>query len=103
MFKLINKIVNMSFENGLLHITTEEDQKIPSIIKYSKHNERHFIFYNCKLIDRKIQTGFSKMKTLYTHFKYEISYEKKFTSKFISKVNSDFRIYIRDKKIDLIL
>ena len=44
------KITDATFDDGLFHILVNEEVDIPNIIEYSKHSERHFIFYNCELI-----------------------------------------------------
>ncbi len=98
------RITNMSFEDGYLHLITEIDVEIPSTFIHSKHTERHFIFYNCKVVEKKVNSGMShKTRNLYTQFKYKISYDKKFTSKFKSDIDQDFIKFLREEKINILL
>jgi len=99
----LKRVIDTSFDDGLLHLITGEDQEIPDIIEYTKHQNRHFIFYNCNVISKNIKVSLNKTLNEVTTFNYKISYEKKFTSKSLSEVQSSFKIYTRDEKLNSIL
>jgi len=103
----LKSVLNISFDDGLFHVMTSEDQEIPFTIEYPKHRDRDFILYNCTVIEKKEVIlpvyGPDFGKKLQTRFDYKISYEKKFTSKSLSEVQSSFKIYTRDEKLNSIL
>lgn len=43
-------IIGASYEDNMFHFILENKCEIPSIIEYSRHSERHFIFYNCVVV-----------------------------------------------------
>ncbi len=99
----IKSIIDVSFDDGFLHLTTSEDQEITHTIEYTKHRDRHFIFYNCNVISKDARVCLTKTLNEVTNFYYKISYEKKFTSKSLSEVLSLFRIYTREDKLNSLL
>jgi len=97
-------IISASYEDNMFHFILENKCEIPPIIKYSRHSERHFIFYNCEVVEIVEKTHFDFLtKKENKDYKYKVSYEKKFTSKFKDEVYSKFYSYMRDKKLDMIL
>ena len=127
-------IVGATFNDNLFHITVQKsiESPIPMVIEYSKHCNRHFIFYNCQIVpERKKNRQLGQKKysiqsiplpdsfkttvdiyidyishsdeNIYPDYHYTISYEKKFTSKDIYDTISKYKSYIREKKINEIL
>lgn len=97
-------IIGSSYEDNMFHFILEEKCEIPSTIEYSKHSERHFVFYNCVVVEISENRYFDfSTKKEKKNYKYKVSYEKKFTSKFKSETYSKFYSYTRDKKLDMIL
>lgn len=97
-------ISSASFEDGYLHFYSDMRlDKIPETLHWSKHSERHFIFYNCELLEITPNNFLDKRFEKRINYKYKISYEKKFTSKYKDEVDSMFLTYIRNKKINDIL
>lgn len=97
-------IISASFEEGYFHfILKNKFDKIPSIIKWSKHSDRHFIFYNCQIVTVKENNYINQRFTQDINYKYKVSYERKFTSKHKDEVESMFKIYLRDKKLNELL
>jgi hypothetical protein len=94
------KITDATFDDGLFHILVNEEVDIPNIIEYSKHSERHFIFYNCEVILKRERKFLDQFLKPGKNYKYIIKYEKKFTSKYKDIVDSDFKIFIRNKKLN---
>jgi len=96
-------IVNVTFDGGLLHIIVNEKIDIPQIIKYSKHSERHFIFYNCELIEELERHFYDSFFKKQKNYKYIIKYDMKFTSKYCNDTVSKYQSYIREQKLNQIL
>lgn len=96
-------IMGDSYEDGMFHFILENKCEIPLTIEYSRHFDRHFIFYNCKVVEILERNYLDSFLKKQKDYKYKVTYEKKFTSKFKDEVYSNFISYIREKKLNILL